>query len=124
MRRPRWPILAARAFGRAARCLPMGLAGPKCHARALARLAPCGIFAPRSGRPDSGGSPVVRACRRATSSFMTASPPPVPPDTGLADAPRDGPNAGEVDFQLVQRTVAGDQKAFELLVIKYQRRIE
>ena len=25
---------------------------------------------------------------------------------------------------LVQRTVAGDQKAFELLVIKYQRRIE
>jgi len=31
---------------------------------------------------------------------------------------------GEADFQLVQRTVAGDQKAFELLVIKYQRRIE
>ena len=28
------------------------------------------------------------------------------------------------DFQLVQRTVAGDNKAFELLVIKYQRRIE
>lgn len=35
-----------------------------------------------------------------------------------------GPRPGEVDFQLVQRTVAGDQKAFELLVIKYQRRIE
>ena len=31
---------------------------------------------------------------------------------------------GDVDFELVQRTVAGDQKAFEMLVIKYQRRIE
>jgi len=53
---------------------------------------------------------------------MTASPPPAPPDaasTGSAE-----PRPGEVDFQLVQRTVAGDQKAFELLVIKYQRRIE
>lgn len=28
------------------------------------------------------------------------------------------------DAQLVERTVAGDQKAFELLVIKYQRRIQ
>ena len=28
------------------------------------------------------------------------------------------------DLMLVQRTVAGDQRAFELLVIKYQRRIE
>ncbi len=27
-------------------------------------------------------------------------------------------------MQLVQRTVAGDQRAYELLVIKYQRRIE
>ena len=53
---------------------------------------------------------------------MTASPPPVPPDAGLTDVAE--PRPGEVDFQLVQRTVAGDQKAFELLVIKYQRRIE
>ena len=30
----------------------------------------------------------------------------------------------QTDLQLVERTVAGDQKAFELLVIKYQRRIE
>lgn len=30
----------------------------------------------------------------------------------------------DVDFELVQRTVAGDQRAYELLVIKYQRRIE
>jgi len=53
---------------------------------------------------------------------MTASLPPVPPDVGLTDVAE--PRPGEVDFQLVQRTVAGDQKAFELLVIKYQRRIE
>ena len=55
---------------------------------------------------------------------MTASPPPVPPDSGPAGAPAEAARPGEVDFQLVQRTVAGDQKAFELLVIKYQRRIE
>ena len=28
------------------------------------------------------------------------------------------------DLRLVERTVAGDQRAYELLVIKYQRRIE
>ena len=33
------------------------------------------------------------------------------------------PNA-DTDLMLVERTVAGDQKAFELLVLKYQRRIE
>lgn len=38
-----------------------------------------------------------------------------------ADPPVRAPDA---DFELVQRTVAGDQRAFELLVIKYQRRIE
>ena len=43
--------------------------------------------------------------------FMTAVPP-----TDLPPA--------DNDFQLVERTVAGDQRAFELLVIKYQRRIE
>jgi RNA polymerase sigma-70 factor (ECF subfamily) len=43
---------------------------------------------------------------------MTRTPPaatPAPPPT---------------DLMLVERTVAGDQRAFELLVIKYQRRIE
>jgi RNA polymerase sigma-70 factor (ECF subfamily) len=40
---------------------------------------------------------------------MTAIPPLRPDDS---------------DLQLVERTVAGDQRAFELLVIKYQRRIE
>ena len=34
------------------------------------------------------------------------------------------PGEGDTDLQLVQRTVAGDQKAYGLLVMKYQRRIE
>ncbi|MET0192885.1 MAG: RNA polymerase sigma factor RpoE [Hyphomicrobiaceae bacterium] len=60
---------------------------------------------------------------------MTASvPPPSPPEGGDA-VPSDAatapvPRPGDVDFELVQRTVAGDQKAFEMLVVKYQRRIE
>jgi RNA polymerase sigma-70 factor (ECF subfamily) len=36
--------------------------------------------------------------------------------------PPDTPS--DSDTQLVQRTLAGDQRAFELLVIKYQRRVE
>jgi RNA polymerase sigma-70 factor (ECF subfamily) len=34
------------------------------------------------------------------------------------------PTSADTDLMLVERSVAGDQKAFELLVIKYQRRIE
>jgi RNA polymerase sigma-70 factor (ECF subfamily) len=34
------------------------------------------------------------------------------------------PTPADTDLMLVERTVAGDQKAFELLVLKYQRRIE
>lgn len=34
------------------------------------------------------------------------------------------PRPGDSDAMLVERAVAGDQRAFELLVIKYQRRIE
>ena len=41
--------------------------------------------------------------------------------TSSNDAPAPAPNS---DLQLVERTLAGDQRAFELLVIKYQRRIE
>jgi RNA polymerase sigma-70 factor (ECF subfamily) len=40
------------------------------------------------------------------------------PDTDLT------PHPGDSDAMLVERAVAGDQRAFELLVIKYQRRIE
>jgi RNA polymerase sigma-70 factor (ECF subfamily) len=42
----------------------------------------------------------------------------------MTKTPPTGPTSGETDLMLVERTVAGDQKAFELLVIKYQRRIE
>ena len=34
------------------------------------------------------------------------------------------PVANQADLLLVERTLAGDQRAFELLVIKYQRRIQ
>jgi RNA polymerase sigma-70 factor, ECF subfamily len=39
-------------------------------------------------------------------------------------SPAPAPSSIDTDLVLVQRTVAGDQKAYELLVIKYQRRIE
>jgi RNA polymerase sigma-70 factor (ECF subfamily) len=62
---------------------------------------------------------------------MTVPPPPVPPSEApelSGDKPSEAvhpePRPGAVDFELVRRTVAGDQKAFEMLVIKYQRRIE
>ncbi|MBC7437974.1 MAG: sigma-70 family RNA polymerase sigma factor, partial [Bdellovibrionales bacterium] len=38
--------------------------------------------------------------------------------------PPSSPPAADSDLLLVERTVAGDQRAFELLVIKYRRRIE
>lgn len=38
--------------------------------------------------------------------------------------PASPPNASDTDLMLVERTVAGDHKAYELLVLKYQRRIE
>lgn len=44
---------------------------------------------------------------------MSSTPPPADPATSR-----------DTDLVLVQRTVAGDAKAYELLVIKYQRRIE
>lgn len=43
--------------------------------------------------------------------------------SGPNDAPGDPP-AVDSDRALVERTVAGDQRAFELLVLKYQRRIQ
>lgn len=41
-----------------------------------------------------------------------------------AELPPSSAKTTDTDAQLVERTVAGDQKAFELLVIKYQRRIQ
>ena len=40
------------------------------------------------------------------------------------DSPLRPVSANDSDAMLVERTVAGDQKAFELLVIKYERRIQ
>ena len=42
----------------------------------------------------------------------------------MTRTPSDSAAPAETDLMLVERTVAGDQKAFELLVLKYQRRIE
>ena len=41
-----------------------------------------------------------------------------------SDSPSRPVSANDSDIMLVERTVAGDQKAFELLVIKYERRIQ
>ncbi len=41
-----------------------------------------------------------------------------------SDKPLSSVSSGDSDALLVERTVAGDQKAFELLVIKYERRIQ
>ena len=38
--------------------------------------------------------------------------------------PAPPPSPADTDLMLVERTVAGDHKAYELLVLKYQRRIE
>ena len=40
------------------------------------------------------------------------------------DGPPPSATVTDSDLMLVERTVAGDQRAFELLVIKYQRRIQ
>jgi RNA polymerase sigma-70 factor (ECF subfamily) len=43
----------------------------------------------------------------------------------MTKTPPASPSApADTDLMLVERTVAGDQKAYELLVVKYQRRIE
>lgn len=42
----------------------------------------------------------------------------------MTEAPLPKPADADSDTALVQRTLAGDQRAFELLVIKYQRRIQ
>ena len=45
-------------------------------------------------------------------------------DAGIPDESVTAPESPDSDRMLVARTVAGDDRAFELLVIKYQRRIQ
>ncbi len=45
-------------------------------------------------------------------------------DSGIPDEAVTAPESPDSDRMLVARTVAGDDRAFELLVIKYQRRIQ
>lgn len=42
----------------------------------------------------------------------------------MTKTPAPAPSPADTDLILVERTVAGDQKAYGLLVLKYQRRIE
>jgi RNA polymerase sigma-70 factor, ECF subfamily len=84
--------------------LELALAGARKPARTMARPASCGIF-PRQTRSAAHGSSI-------RGEIMTKKP----------DAA--APTPADTDLMLVERTVAGDQKAYELLVLKYQRRIE
>ena len=45
-------------------------------------------------------------------------------DSATSTSALPGERPSDSDHMLVERTVAGDQAAFELLVIKYQRRVE
>ncbi len=51
-----------------------------------------------------------------------------PPQPVVSDQPADAPDQPDaearLDWALIQRTLAGEQKAYELLVVKYQKRIE
>lgn len=50
------------------------------------------------------------------------------PQQPVSDQPSDAPDQPDaearLDWALIQRTLAGEQKAYELLVVKYQKRIE
>jgi len=56
--------------------------------------------------------------------MTVATPPPVPPLPDQGPLSAQVARAIDVDAELVKRAVAGEAKAFELLVIKYQRRVE
>lgn len=83
----------------------------------MAGSAACGIFARpwwpprwRAREADNRRNATPAGWRSIPQDMTTPSPAPQEP----ADS----------DLRLVERTVAGDQRAYELLVIKYQRRIE
>ncbi len=78
--------------------------------RTLARFALCGIFARRCAEPATRRGSNRLNCTRAHMSSSPINPPEL--------------SSNDSDMLLVHRTVAGDQKAYGLLVIKYQRRIQ
>ena len=83
---------------------------------ALAFVALCAIFkSTRSGRRARGRTHLARLTTGRVVVFpvvFVSSPSAAPPA------------ASDSDAQLVERAAAGDHRAYELLVIKYQRRIE
>lgn len=67
----------------------------------------------------------TRVYSRAYAAMTTPPHTPTPLGTPAADRPSAvQPQAVDVDAELVRRAVAGDAKAFELLVLKYQRRVQ
>src|SRR6218665_2205790 len=83
---------------------------------------------PRAWSNPAG--PGISAPHPAPAQIIPSPPPPPGPVLAVGRPPGvpmpapEPPPAENSDLQLVERTVAGDQRAYELLVIKYQRRIE
>ena len=87
----------------------VGFMGPKAR---LARVAAGRVFSQTVTRSARFACCTRRTRTEARGQSMTS------PEGAPVAA------ANDSDLMLVERTVAGDQKAFELLVIKYQRRIQ
>lgn len=83
----------------------------------MAGSAACGIFA-RPWRPPRWRTREADNRRNATPAGWRSIPQDMTTPSPAPQEPADS------DLRLVERTVAGDQRAYELLVIKYQRRIE
>ena len=83
----------------------------------MAGSAACGIFA-RPWRPPRWRAREADNRRNATPAGWRSIPQDMTTPSPAPQEPADS------DLRLVERTVAGDQRAYELLVIKYQRRIE
>ncbi len=91
----------------------MALAGAKSRCKPLERFAQGGLFPWR----DRIGARL--GCRYSPGAGQILSAGATPPQVSAVSGA-----AGNSDAMLVERAVAGDQGAFELLVIKYQRRIQ
>ncbi len=85
-------------------------------ARLVDGFATCGIFI---GLP---AATLVRICTTVERCLGCGLEP--PRNFAFMTSAPALPSSSDSDLQLVERTVAGDQRAYELLVIKYQRRIE